>query len=523
MSPARRTGSRLLAWRRRKLLSRVKLPAVRAAHTFIVAGLALTALVGCGIGAEGIDPPDNRIYFPSVLTVDGTSRWLYVVNSNSDLKFNRGTVVAVDLARVAQDRSAKVAADWPICPAPRYVPKTQPTLNCCRDLLDQRVLNCDERAYVYGPATVRMGSFGASVAKQPFVQVAEGQPSGQRQVERLFVAVRSDPSITFIDAWVDADGPHFRCSGDFNATPPPNGVQHQECQDSWKVKAGNRNGQKLLFPEEPFDVAIDPALGVLYTAHLSVGVSVIDACAPQLGRVPSLRWVERALFPGTPGQGVTGVSLAVPGDPSAPVYATSRTVSQVASLVLRGATAGDCPATATEAGVPRDLAVVPSNAFNSTTFHPGGNDVRAFLVEPGGRSGYLLHRNSPRGPAAIVRVDLRPDPRGVPGFRPVDTVEVCSGPTQMVAHDAGRGLRLFVTCFDAGQVYVVDPGSLSVEAIIDAGRGPTRMTFDRAQPNVAYLAGFADNNVSVIDLNINSSTEYRVVQRIGFPRQATSK
>ena len=35
---------------------------------------------------------------------------------------------------------------------------------------------------------------------------------------------------------------------------------------------------------------------------------------------------------------------------------------------------------------------------------------------------------------------------------------------------------------------------------------------------VAYVAGFANNNVSVLDLKPGSPTEYRVVQRIGFPR-----
>jgi len=35
---------------------------------------------------------------------------------------------------------------------------------------------------------------------------------------------------------------------------------------------------------------------------------------------------------------------------------------------------------------------------------------------------------------------------------------------------------------------------------------------------VAYVVGFGDNNISVIDLRPGSTTEYHVVQRMGFPR-----
>jgi hypothetical protein len=33
---------------------------------------------------------------------------------------------------------------------------------------------------------------------------------------------------------------------------------------------------------------------------------------------------------------------------------------------------------------------------------------------------------------------------------------------------------------------------------------------------------FANNNVAVVDLQPGSNTEFRVVQRIGFPRPATT-
>jgi hypothetical protein len=35
----------------------------------------------------------------------------------------------------------------------------------------------------------------------------------------------------------------------------------------------------------------------------------------------------------------------------------------------------------------------------------------------------------------------------------------------------------------------------------------------------AYVIGFGDNNLSVVDLQAGSPTEYHVIQRIGFPTE----
>jgi DNA-binding beta-propeller fold protein YncE len=47
------------------------------------------------------------------------------------------------------------------------------------------------------------------------------------------------------------------------------------------------------------------------------------------------------------------------------------------------------------------------------------------------------------------------------------------------------------------------------------------LTFSPADKTVAFVADYADNNVSVIDLAPGSETEYMVVQRLGFPHAVT--
>jgi hypothetical protein len=85
-------------------------------------------------------------------------------------------------------------------------------------------------------------------------------------------------------------------------------------------------------------------------------------------------------------------------------------------------------------------------------------------------------------------------------------------------------LRVFITCFDASQIFVYDPNAGAVENVINVGLGPFAMAFDPfsiddvAQGKVAeldprqsnpplgryrfaYVASFTNSYVQVIDLD----------------------
>src|SRR5581483_8840908 len=109
-----------------------------------------------------------------------------------------------------------------------------------------------------------------------------------------------------------------------------------------------------------------------------------------------------------------------------------------------------------------------------------------------------------RSPPALVSFNR------VGGYNvPADVIEMCSSPITMDMyprpdpdHPSDAPVRLYVTCFESGQVYVVDPYSTQVVAIIEAGRGPSGLAFstDAEGRLFAYVVGFGANNVSVIDL-----------------------
>jgi hypothetical protein len=358
--------------------------------------------------------------------------------------------------------------------------------------------------------------------------------------------VRGDSSITFADVSVGDNGPHIRCTGERGsdtATAPRNA----SCEDNWRIKRpSNTEVYADALGEEPHSLALNEALGILFVGHLAVrvnnqlaggGVSSIDVCGgPQeVPNSPQFRNISRTVFPGATTQSVTGLSLNGT-DASAPLFAIPRTGAEVDQLVLREAGNGACDWAAPRKD--RDLSVVPGERIVSSAFAPAGNSVRGFVLSPGAiaamenktctgtatdclQRAYVLHRNDAMtDPAALVVLDRTPDETGRPTNLPISVIEVCTGPSNLEMHDAGRGNMLYVTCFEGGQIYVIDPSLLTLAAAIDAGRGPTNLVF-APDGKTAYVGAYADNSVAVIDLAPGSPTEFRVVQRIGFPHAVT--
>ena len=532
-----------------------------------VLGALVLAEAGCGLGQTGIDPSLDQIFWPAGLAIDPDGNWLYVVNSNNDLRFNAGTLIAIDLQKAKRDRE-KLAADagvespdaglaspWPECSTTHFADDTAAetlanTLDepCCVDLLRPHVLNCNERAYVQTDATVRIGSFGGEAAFQTYHR--DPNDLNSELVGRIFMIVRAEPSITFVDVTHGNGSVHMRCNGPRSEADPQ--LRNPSCDDNWRVRrpSGAATTDNVL-PEEPHSLALDQALGILYVSHLTITVnrqvvgggistinigSLLDPNAPNVvgslldPNAPNvINSIARVVFPTSLDQGVTALTLNKPGDPNDPndpnylLFAVARTSPDITGMVLQCQNKGQhCdPNDLTS----RDLSLVPGEQITSSAFLPSGTDVRGFLLSPDGNQAYVLHRNSPdvstsTDPAALIVLDRTPDLNDEPANRTSAILEICAGASHMQFHDAGRGNLLYITCFEGGQIYVVDPKAPLVKAIIEAGHGPTALTFSPTDP-IAFVADYADNDVAVIDLEPGSPTEYMVVQRLGFPHAVT--
>jgi hypothetical protein len=516
------------------------------------------AASGCGLNQTGVIPRQDTIAFPSSAVTDGDlakgrpGQWLYVVNSNADLRYNDGTLVAINLMAAEEDRAT--VQPFGQCPAPGY---TNPLRKdngdfCCWDRLDREVLNCDERRYIRRESSVRLGSFGAGMVFQhwecprlpanadpdaPGTDTCGCNSYTAERPTRLLIAVRGDTSLTVVDLDPPADPMSgeprtVRCAGEFGTKPP----EFHECDDAHRITntegtagppVASPNPTVVPLPDEPYALTIDYSRGLLYLGHLTGasnrpgtgGVSLFFV-QPEGDALPLPRYRGALGMPFPPNQngfvGVTSLNwrYRLDPDPNDPtirrvtaneVYATSRYVATAS-----GMTVTESPFCGREGE--QEVAIIGAgSSFGSPLT---GDQTRGLQFV--GDQAFMLQRNPP----ALIAFS---------GSTPIALLETCSSPTFLYKFNAydptdthdGPGTRLYISCQDTGEVYVFDPFIPQLEKVFLVGRAPAGLVFaqENRAPNkpVAYVVGFGDNNISVVDLDPTSSSRYHVVQRIGFP------
>jgi hypothetical protein len=463
-------------------MNRAKAPA----HVLLLAACAW--LPACGLNQAGVDPPSDTIAYPASAVMDRDGDWLLVTNSNADLRYNDGSLMAFSLKRVDADRDPGITRER--CPAVDYAnPRTDPPNFCCLDVLDPNVLDCDERRYVGSQAAddasyddpkvkrglenVRIGSFAAGmvldrlgqldpagnlVAADPPACPTLGANGAQCATcagysnadDRLLIGVRGDTSLTFID--VTSNGPDtppsLKCVGD----PATASSDFATCDDNHRVvtassalasPSGMQDSPLVPLPDEPYALAIDTRAGLLFIGHLSGnnaqpftgGFSLFDIAPTGTdGALGAPRFIGP--FPSPFGANSVGsIGITSLSYDNNTVYASSRYTPQVAGL----GTTATCPV---PVGSVREIAAFP----NGQTFNPplAGSETRGIQFVDG--KAFVLQRSPP----AVIRF--------LDQYTPTDILETCSSPTFLDQYKNSAGeTRLFVTCFADGEVYVYDP------------------------------------------------------------------
>jgi len=539
------------------------------------------SLSACSLSQNGVEPPADTFFYPTAGTMsplDTAGDWLYVANSNADLRFNDGTLVMLNVGDHQIDDPAitttggvlyGAAADrantsWGACPQEDYVnplPRSDAP-SCCRDLLDANIINCDERRYVAADATVLIGSFSASMVWQTYCDdgclggdkaSCQADPNGGR----LFIGVRGDTSLTDVDVapadWQGNGSPHpgFHCTDDPGIASSLTECTHKVIENPNNLDAFmNPNGATpppVPLPDEPYALALDDPHGFLYIGHLvgntsvqaSGGVSLIDVSGAGLVSgfplLPKFVAPFASPFPPNPSGffGITALALheplgappSMPMPPALPnkeIFASSRYLPLVTSMVPIGQS--QC------SGSDNDDVVLPS----SDNLNSGlvGSEMRgvAFIDPTPETPSELDYANRvyalQRVPPALVGFDVAQNESYAFIPTPTSVTETCSSPTFLYQYPPSvngvnvaspdNPLRLFVNCFDTGEVYVFDPTGPTLVTTLMVGRGPAGMIFDQTRP-IAYVISFTQNDVSVVDLKPGSPTQYHVVQRLGFP------
>lgn len=437
------------------------------------AALALAALMlsACPASSEDVRPPSDQFFFPTGIAMTEDQRTLFVANANSDLRYDSGSITVVDLEKVAS-----IASDW-------LANGTVPNGECDKDPSVVSTLVCNEDQVIQEASTIRTGNFATEIG----VQLLDSGDS------RIFAAVRGDPSLTWID--FDAATGALECGGGGGDLP--------RCDNDHRLNRMRNDISLGGLAPEPFGVYVDSAAGFVVLTHLAQG-AVSLAHAPPDGSPPVLSDALGGVFEPdfvTRVRSSLGAAARLPGGR---VYVTSRSEDRVQMFTV--------------VRVGEQLpSLVPGNFFFLRGVEPS-DDGRGIQFRADGQEAYVVNRSPPM----LHILDTSIDETGAPRNELTRAVELCASASNLVVGDLGRGERVYVACFREGQVWVVDPASATLESIIDVGRGPQALVVSQTHQQL-YVSNYLEDTVAVIDLNPTSTTENRVVLRLGHTRQSGGK
>lgn len=469
--------------------------------------LPVLAAVGCTASAEEVRPPRDQLAFPTGMAVSPDEHSLFVVNANSELRFDSGSIGVIDL-----DQVEAVIASW----AAGTIPSGY---DCSRDLDHIETLQCQEQKFFKADSGVRVGNFATDLRVQDF-------SNGGAVNLRVYVPTRGDPSV----AWADYDGDRLRCNASSESYPL--------CDDAHRLTSLDNDPDLAALPNEPFSVFthVIPTYdsngnrladrGFAMVSHLATGsVTLIDSPADS-SKVRIVDMINNVFLPDViTGTGLRGATT-IAGRPMPTVAPPPPVPAVPDELVYVASSSEDRVQTFTVAQRDGSAAfLLPGSFFflNSVGSGAGNsNDTRGIEFSASGDRFYLVNRLPP----SVQVWDTSLTESGVPRNTPLGSSDVCRQASTLAVANLGDpvGDRVYVTCFQDGQVYVVDPtGQSRVEDIISVGRGPFSAAVFTGKnlpgnPQQLLVSNFLEDTIAVIDLSLNSPTRNRVVLRIGTPR-----
>lgn len=416
--------------------------------------------------------------------------------------------------------------------------------------------------------------------------------AGNRGTDRLFMPVRGNATLTWVS--VVRDTPDAVPPDDKNAAYAPWRLTcgqdgNRRCDDAHQIgddasEVDNTRG--ITMPGEPFGMAMSEDGRAIVITHqnqtqtslYSTGLAREDNDGQE--RSPSIQFVlDEVPFGGV---GITPVPhdrdafLGATELPRAAFLESSRVIPEI-SLIRQ------YPDEFGGVGSARRRPFLDLERRFPITAPAGGNDSRGVVVDPTPRlackfrvkpvdgtrtqadvdrdvvacarkpaRAFLVNRT----PASLLVGDIGvtegPDGAYDPDKLIIHTsIPLAAGPSKVylgpiVDKDGRLVLRVFVVCFDAAMLFVIDPDTGVLENVIRTGPGPFALAFDpftlegvarndevpideAREPKerglrryrFAYLASFTQSFVQIIDLDDaqpNRATFEKIVFTLGLPR-----
>jgi DNA-binding beta-propeller fold protein YncE len=156
-------------------------------------------------------------------------------------------------------------------------------------------------------------------------------------------------------------------------------------------------------------------------------------------------------------------------------------------------------------------------------------ETRGMQFSKDGNRLYVVNRRPP----SLSIFDTSLGPTQVPRNVQTGSTDICRQASTVAVlgfgengqEDAVEGERAYVTCFQDGELYVVDPrGQSQVEDVLTVGRGPYSVVAVDAvgAPRRLFISNFLEDTIAVVDVDPQSPSRNRVVLRIGEPKSLES-
>lgn len=458
--------------------------------------LAAVALPGCLGDTGGIAPPDDELIYPVALATIRDDSHLLVVNSNFDLEYNAGTLVAYQLANIDMFNGSPIGydSDKGIFILPSGIPLSR----YCTGGMSGSWCNLSTSAGIVADETIHLGAYASDLNITP-------------DKDRALVPVRGEQAIIVVDL---PQGNNLLECGE-------SADDERRCNDAHKITG---NGREPL-PMEPHHVetmnyvqtnddGVEETVTMGFATHRAGGeVSLFSVSSSAGNATPvgnELIKVINGVIEGASGIAVNprAQDILVVGQRD---FSPHVAVLDVETDWRSGSLLND-PAF----GQYRTIAI------NENDYISGGNGARDIAVSPDGKTGFVITES----PAALLKIDLE-------RYQVTDMVTVCRESSRVETYvDEGDPddafddkMYAFVLCFLTSQVYIVD-ADFMIPVIRKTGAGPQDIAFD-AEREIAYIANFTDSTITMIQavapfnmiqVRTAEGTDDALRLRIGEPR-----
>ena len=558
MQPARSSRPRFLAAE--------SLSAARRGVTATVALGACALGAGCFLGDVALPPPADALYYPTALVRSPGGSTLYVANSDFDLQYDGGTVLALNLVNIRNKLTPLLAKLREIGDG---VSKTT-VREACNTLCDSSdTVACDQldlktntntilnpgpcRAIPLADAvlgTAPSATIGAFASGAIFVKGSVAPRA------RLFLPVRGDPSITFFDVNDDTASPGT-FSPKLDCTGSASTVASERCNNLHRIGVEPfESSRAIILPTEPVGIAASEdgtAIVVAHQTEKAVSLTIDDPGqnTPTLtGTVagkPTLEFVLGGLPDGPTDVATVPIPALfrdrVESHPPKIDYQRGFLISYRASPVVDLIRVHK-----DESGTSRPF-LTRSNE-TAVAVNADGKDSRGIAVDNTVRDTcekacatadaacqldclkhpidiFIANRSPPSLLVGRIETTTVPAESATPtaAFDRVfitDSIPLSFGASKVavgrVIDPTGHlALRVFAGAFDSRLVFSYDPQARRVDAVIRTGRGPQALAFDAdAQSAITGAAGdpaatghaflivghFTDSYLGVVDLDM---------------------